>query len=893
MTKVLSLYEKIDNLKEFSEVNIPEYIISNLKYDMFSWQKEALENLVLLEKKKTENNHLMFNMATGSGKTLVMASIILHYYVKGYRNFLFVTNQNNIVEKTKLNLLNNYSAKYLYKNKIFIGDKEVLLKEVNNFSLNNIDDIIEIKFTTLQQLYVDINQEKENQITLEELMNKDIIILADEAHHLNSSTKVKKKTNKKFKPDILEGRGITEEDIEVYGWENMIREQILNKNGLILSKNKLIEFTATVPSEEEVFKKYNDKIIYKFDLKKFLQEGYTKEINLVSSTFNKKQRIIHMLLINWYRHDIALRNNIPNFKPVILFKSEEVATSKKDYDIFVDIVENINDNDFKFLETLRNQIVEVDEVNQNGYSITERVMNKLKGNYFEVIKYIKNNFKEENIIVTNSKIKLSLVDEIKLNSLEDKNNNIRVIFTVDRLTEGWDVLNLYEIVRMKESQNSGGGNKEKTSPTTIQEKQLIGRGVRYYPFDYNDKQKNKRKFDNDIENELRMLEELFYYTYDEESRYITDLKNELKKDGYILASGEKISKRFSLKTSFKETKFYNDFRIMGNKKIKRTSASKIVLEELNKSKIEIQLNSNLKEEEKIFDKERYSIMENDIYNLELNIKDIPKHIFYKALNRCINLDKKLFSFENLKNKLEIATIDDLFEEKYLGKVKIIINSTSKSLEEIKGEDFLKITEIFLKEIFKNLEINFFEEEGTEFEPLYTIAELFGEEKVKIVNNDSIISSEYLNMELINKPWYVLNSFVGTSEEISFINFLKNNLFSLEKKYEEVYLLRNEEVYKIYDFDTGRGFQPDFLLFLKGKNNKNYYQIFIEPKGEHLLEKDEWKNKFLKEITERYKNCNLFESYKLESEEIIYTIIGLPLYNKNKSKEFEDEFIKIY
>ncbi|MGL4955279.1 MAG: hypothetical protein ACRC4Y_07395, partial [Cetobacterium sp.] len=512
-----------------------------------------------------------------------------------------------------------------------------------------------------------------------------------------------------------------------------------------------------------------------------------KEINLVSSTFNKKQRIIHMLLINWYRHDIALRNNIPNFKPVILFKSEEVATSKKDYDIFVDIVENINDNDFKFLETLRNQIVEVDEVNQNGYSITERVMNKLKGNYFEVIKYIKNNFKEENIIVTNSKIKLSLVDEIKLNSLEDKNNNIRVIFTVDRLTEGWDVLNLYEIVRMKESQNSGGGNKEKTSPTTIQEKQLIGRGVRYYPFDYNDKQKNKRKFDNDIENELRMLEELFYYTYDEESRYITDLKNELKKDGYILASGEKISKRFSLKTSFKETKFYNDFRIMGNKKIKRTSASKIVLEELNKSKIEIQLNSNLKEEEKIFDKERYSIMENDIYNLELNIKDIPKHIFYKALNRCINLDKKLFSFENLKNKLEIATIDDLFEEKYLGKVKIIINSTSKSLEEIKGEDFLKITEIFLKEIFKNLEINFFEEEGTEFEPLYTIAELFGEEKVKIVNNDSIISSEYLNMELINKPWYVLNSFVGTSEEISFINFLKNNLFSLEKKYEEVVL----------------------------------------------------------------------------------------------------------
>ncbi|MDA0062985.1 DEAD/DEAH box helicase family protein [Brachyspira hyodysenteriae] len=32
----------------------------------------------------------MFNMATGSGKTLIMASLILYLYEKGYRNFLFL-----------------------------------------------------------------------------------------------------------------------------------------------------------------------------------------------------------------------------------------------------------------------------------------------------------------------------------------------------------------------------------------------------------------------------------------------------------------------------------------------------------------------------------------------------------------------------------------------------------------------------------------------------------------------------------------------------------------------------------------------------------------------------------------------------------------------------------
>ena len=79
----------------------------------------------------------------------------------------------------------------------------------------------------------------------------------------------------------------------------------------------------------------------------------------------------------------------------------------------------------------------------------------------------------------------------------------------------------------------------KTPEATIQEKQLIGRGVRYYPFDYKNKIRNKRKFDDDMSHELRILEELNYYTYDEESRYISHLKEELRKDGYIKDNKDK------------------------------------------------------------------------------------------------------------------------------------------------------------------------------------------------------------------------------------------------------------------------------------------------------------------------------------------------------------------
>ena len=561
-----------------------------------------------------------------------------------------------------------------------------------------------------------------------------------------------------------------------------------------------------------------------------------------------------------------------------------------DYEQFLEIVQNISPNDISFLENFKNEISGSNNLYEHGNNITAKILKQLNGDYLDVIKYIKNNFKEENIIITNEKTKIDLNQEKLLNSLEDTDNHIRVIFTVDKLTEGWDVLNLFEIVRMKESQNSGGKNKV-VSPTTIQEKQLIGRGVRYFPFNYLDKEKNKRKFDNDIENELRMLEELFYYTYDEESRYISELKTELKKEGYIGIS-DKTQKRFSLKTKFKESKFYDEFRIIGNKREPNPEVRNKTLKEIIVNPFEVSLLKILKEEDRIFDKENSSIMEFQTNILTMRLKEIPKYIFFKALNRCVNKRKELFSFPNLNKKIGIKTMDNLLEDEYLGEFKVQLTSSYTNIENIKGEHLLKIIEDVLINIFEELEEKYSENKGTNFEPLYTIEELFGNDKLKIISNDRIEQSRELNNELSKKPWYVLNSFVGTSEEIACIKFLKDNLCSLEQKYEEVYLLRNEEVYKIYDFETGKGFQPDFLLFLKNKDKSTYYQIFIEPKGDGYLEKDSWKNDFLKEITRRYEGVNLFEKYSFESENINYTLIGLPLYNEKLSSEFKNEFEKI-
>ncbi|MFZ4461702.1 MAG: hypothetical protein ACOYN2_04180 [Patescibacteria group bacterium] len=113
-----------------------------------------------------------------------------------------------------------------------------------------------------------------------------------------------------------------------------------------------MEFTATVPDDEEVQKKYQNKIIFSFDLKEFLKAGYTKEINLVSSSFERKERILQALLLNWYRHRIATENNIPNFKGVVLFRSKDIASSKQDFEAFHEIIENLSVSDFDFLKKI-------------------------------------------------------------------------------------------------------------------------------------------------------------------------------------------------------------------------------------------------------------------------------------------------------------------------------------------------------------------------------------------------------------------------------------------------------------------------------------------------------------------------------------------------------------
>jgi len=222
---------------------------------------------------------------------------------------------------------------------------------------------------------------------------------------------------------------------------------------------------------------------------------------------------------------------------------------------------------------------------------------------------------------------------------------------------------------------------------------------------------------------------------------------------------------------------------------------------------------------------------------------------------------------------------------------VIIVSKLEQFESIENKEKLNILIRFFEKVAFELVLVSNPYIGSEFKAKpFSDVEIWYKEKSIVVEPENIL----LENELKDKPWYIYNGYSGTSEERNLIDFLKDTMGNFEAKYEKVFLLRNEEVYKIFDFEKGRGFQPDFLLFLKSSQEEIYYQVFIEPKGSQFEDasgnfkdgKEGWKETFLEQITEKYNNGTA-----LKVENHFYKLVGLPLYNAKKNQDFKKSVAK--
>ena len=149
------LFEQYDNASKNGFINfeegIPSYISQNLAHDLRDYQKQGLGRYFhYFKQNNSQREHLLFNMATGSGKTMMMAALIIEKFKQGERNFIFLVNNKNIVMKTRDNFLNSTSSKYLFTNRIMIDNQLVSIREVEDFSSSSKDNI-NIIFKTIQK----------------------------------------------------------------------------------------------------------------------------------------------------------------------------------------------------------------------------------------------------------------------------------------------------------------------------------------------------------------------------------------------------------------------------------------------------------------------------------------------------------------------------------------------------------------------------------------------------------------------------------------------------------------------------------------------------------------------------------------------------------------------
>jgi type III restriction enzyme len=882
------LYDEFNSYKNFAGGDVFKNkaiektdILKNLNpaFPAREYQKETLGRFYYYCEEyyqKQKPIHLMFNMATGSGKTHIMAANILYLYQKGYRNFIFFTRLGNIIQKTKANFLDQNSKKYLFADKITLGGQEIKIKEVDNFEGVN-DDDINIIFSTTALLHSRFNFARENVLTYEDFSDKKIVLIADEAHNLSAETN---------------GKISKTEEEDRRNWENTVM-RTLNANSQ--KDNVLLEFTATARLEQEypdILEKYKDKAIYRYDLKEYRLDGFSKDVRTLQINAPIMDRALSAVIISQYRRKVAEKYKIA-LKPVVMFKANRVSIPKegisREHNPQIVVSSIFKDSFHKFIselgeKNLKQQAILKNETLQKAFNFFKEQKIPLA----DLVEEIKNDFAPEKCLTVDDDKDVEQ-KQILINSLEDQNNEIRAIFATEKLNEGWDVLNLFDIVRLY---NSRDAKSNKPGKTTVQEAQLIGRGARYYPFTLGEfTDAYRRKFDTDTQNELRILEQLYYHSVTN-SRYIQELESVLVREGIM--PERTIKREVKIKDSFKNSDFWKKGYIFLNSRKENLGKDVFALSDV---KAEFDHNAEIN----IFQLPTREAIEKDLFvagagfgvkeKIEIRnykITDLGTHIVRTALvkmpaGRFDELKKIFGNIESAK--------DFISNEKYLGGIKIKVKGTSEQVENLLQIEKLNIAGFVINKVLEVAGKEKKEHYGTKEFKAHLIQKIFENDKVLQLDSESPRAQNMRDFDFSSRDWFAQNEIWGTSEEESFLRFMDEAVTKLEEKHQDIALLRNEQFFKIYNFDNGEPFYPDFVLFLTEKKTKQeiMYQVFVEPKGEHLVLHDKWKEDFLLQIEKNYK-------IDLEIKNKDFRLIGLPFFNEGQvdislREKFEETFEK--
>lgn len=811
-------------LKQFDEPGLfkdnyetPDYLQTNLKDTLRPYQHGALRYLHYTQRKPAEASlhyrHLLFHMATGAGKTMVMAGVILYLFKEyGYQNFIFFVHTDAIIRKTRENLLNPQSPKYLFSQELEIDGEQITIAPVETFPLVPERNTIYLKLSTIHKMHDELNSPRENSITYEDLKETPLVLLGDEAHHFNAGTKAI-------------GKSKNSAEYEELTWERTIENMLAQH-----PDNRLLEFTATIDlAKKEIWQKYHDKVVYQYDLKQFMSDGYSKKVMLLEANQNDGDKMLDAVLLSQYRKLIATDNGITGFKPVILFKSNKIAISKAKQDEFSQLITALTP------ETVRRHLANKKVQLSSDTSIWNKVIQRYAdSDLITVIGQIQEDFNDFNLLNVN---KSDLMEEnpILLNTLEEVDNPVRAVFAVAKVNEGWDVLNLYDIVRISEQASSSKNG-------TDSEAQLIGRGARYYPFRYDGKRSFTRRFDTSAR-DLSVLEQLHYHTINEPA-YIRTLHASLEQaDIDAQQDGSGRVEHAKLKDEFKKSAVYQTGKLYFNEVEEIESSSRCWETYSLETRFEVPYQTAGEES---LDNLTGTSGAGDT-KTELLILD--ERFYRKAMQkiRFYELDNLQRYFPKLTGICEFIRSDD-----YLGKLKITVTvPQTLDFSAVLAKEKLTLLETVLLRISENVRRNDQKVKGT-----YRFTSLPVREVIKdyslYIDPSVTVNQKITAEQTIGKKWYVYDNAILNQLEHKLVKVLTAFMPKLKARYDDIYILRNDEQstrFKLTEFGGVRGFMPDFIMILTHHADNAYWQVFLEPKGDDRLLGDAWKERMLETLND--------------------------------------------
>ncbi|MCV3325580.1 DEAD/DEAH box helicase family protein [Pediococcus pentosaceus] len=831
----------------------PDYIKHNLKHQLRDYQKQSLYNLNYTQKDENSDsrfNQLLFHMATGSGKTDVMAADMLYFYHEfGYQNFLFVASTKAVIAKTRENMINVQSPKYLFSQPLSINGTTIELREVTRFPINSEPGVIYLRLISIQSLDKELDTPRENGLTYEDLVKQKLIILADEAHHFSAGTK--------SKPDQ----------------KNRAWEYLLDRVRQSNKANRQLEFTATIDLQNErLYEKYRDKVIFQYDLKQFQEDGYSKRIARLQANADDNEKMLNAVLLSQYRKRMAHKAGIKDFKPVILFKSNRTNISKVARDQFLTIIDQLTAEDlFQFI-VRQMQTTQSSTLRQAyAYYQTTDIGN--------LVRELQRDFQPLNIINVNDTQENGILGDLNnlnnLNTLEEPSNPFRAIFAVAKLSEGWDVLNLYDIVRI--------GEQSITSKQTNSEAQLIGRGSRYNPFVYEKATSFTRRFDRSTP-ELQILESLHYHTINDK-KYIDNLTKSFEAMQLQVEDDKNFKiQTTTVKESFKKTNvyqygklYYNDVEDIPESEYNGLAKYGVSVAELPTVNIET---ATL--EATAFDTEQVTGIN------ETRLVRVDDVLVKKAMAR-----NSFFRFNTMKKympTLESIT-EFMHDSHWLGQIQEIQAIVSAGTEVyLDRTTQLLVVEKYLAYIQRMLIMNYKRQRGTNKFIGLPIKEAVQDYQKRVpINYAGVGVHEIIDSyNYKGAPWFVYNEAIVDDLERSLVELIHGYIEKFQHQYKDVYLIRSDESnskLKLHEF-TGEishyaGFLPDFILYLA--NESYVYQIYIEAKGPHLLNKDQWKEDLLTSISP--------ENIDVIGENDQVKLYGVKFYVHGDARQVRHEFGK--